>query len=1056
MKRKLSEEINLKEEKILNLIRDKDLIKQDYEKEVKLNVELKQSIEDLKETENKMQKNFEKKTIKLKKTISNAYEIVENHENDLTETKNKCSKYKEYFNEEKIKFKHNLKYLRQENIKLIKILKRNNSLMSNSMEELKRENSKLKEDLEKITNELQENIKVVKEENENLRKNIEESERKAKVLEIYKTKAGEYEKESIEYKNEWMKVSEEFTVFKENLKISEQQRREEELRIKKGLNEEKSKLQNNFANFAKRLQENIKILTENNFYLKNKVEESENKIKYLENYRQQADNYVNLYKNESFGYKNESFNYRNELIKVKEEMEALKKNFQLSHQYKEYLRKEDETRIIKELNDENSKLYKELKNSKEKLTNFERVYSEVLVKIKNLETDKEVKEKEIKNLSEIIEREREKLRPFSSSTEETEYLRRKSYEMGNIIKELNEKLVQSEKKFEIENEKFKSYKTRTENRLKNLEKNNIELIRISKQEKEKSRILTNIINGLNEKQALSKNNTKNNSEEVEKIDNNTGNQVKNFELKILELLEIIKQEAQKHKLLVEVNENLKRNNFEFQEFIKELNGKLVQSEKKFQNIEKEFANFKNNIGIEIMNYEKNKIQLLEIIKQEREKIGFYTSYYNKNKSLKRKLTSSGKALELKNQKIMELEQKFQFKFEELRKCDNELKNKILEFENYKLTAVKSMDYYQKESINFKNEWIKVSFDSREKEEKIFELDHRFQDKCKELINCENKFHSEMKKMTENEKFLNNCINEEREKYKILFESNEVLKKKCDEMEKKFVFQENRIQDLINYKMPSERSLDYYQKESLNFKNQWLKISCDLNKELDRSRSLEKQKDFLEQESKKLAQELNELKLKMTETEESLRKEIEELNEKLEEFDRNTGSYDKNLADIKIKVEENLDNIPEDSKEFMNHCVKIELDLDEELRQSKSFQQQNNHSEQENKRLTEELRELKNRNTRMSETLEVLQNAIQKISEELRQEKLKNRTLEIQSEILKEEKNKLSDELKLREELKKNESNNQPKKLWNYWNRNKKAKNVGSVKLKKTFFIQDLL
>jgi hypothetical protein len=985
-----------------------------------------------------MQKNFEKKTIKLEETIPNDYEIVDNHENDLTETKNKCSKHKEYFSENKIKFKHNLKHLRQENIKLIKILKQKNSLIYNSMEELKRENSELKQDLEKITHELQENIKVVKEENENLRKNFEESERIVTDLEIYKTKADDYEKESIEYKNKWMKVSEEFKLFKENLMISEQQRKEEELRIRKDLNEKKSISVKNLENFAKRLQENIKILTENNFYLKNKMEESENKIKYLENYRLQADQYVNL-------YKNESFNYRNELIKVKEEMEALKKIFQLSHQNKEFSRKEDETRIIKELNDENSKLYKRLQNSKEKITNLERVYSEVLVKIKNLETDKEVKKKEIKKLSEIIEREREKLRPFSSSTEETEYFRRKVDEMGNIIKELNEKLVQSEKEFKIENEKFNRYKTKTESRLKNLEKNNIELTRISNQEKEKSRILTNIINGLNEKQALSKNNTENTSEEVENIDNNTENQVKNSELKILELLEIIKQEAEKHKLLVEDNENLKRNNFEFQQFINELNGKFVQSDKKFQNIDKEFANFKNNIGIEIMNYEKNKIQLLEIIKQEREKIGFYANHYDENKSLKRKLMSSGKALELKNQKIMELEQKFQFKFEELRKCDNELKNKILEFENYKLTVVKSMDYYQKESINFKNEWLKVSYDLREKEKKIFELDHIFQDKCKKLINCENKFDSEMKKMAENEKFLNNCINEERVKYRILFESNEVLKRKCDEMEKKNFFQENRIQDLLNYKMPSERSLDYYQKESLNFKNQWLKVGFDLNKELDRSRSLEKQKNFFEQESKKLAQELNELKLKMSETEESLRNEIEELNEKLEEFDRNTGSDDKNLADIKIKVEENLDNIPGDSKEFMNLCVKIELDLDEELCESKSFQQQNNHFEHENKRLAEELRELKNRNTRMLETLEVLQNAIPKISEELKQEKLKNRTLEIQLEVLKEEKNKLSDELKLREELNKNESNSQPKNLWNYRNRNKKGKNVGLAK-----------
>jgi hypothetical protein len=109
------------------------------------------------------------------------------------------------------------------------------------------------------------------------------------------------------------------------------------------------------------------------------------------------------------------------------------------------------------------------------------------------------------------------------------------------------------------------------------------------------------------------------------------------------------------------------------------------------------------------------------------------------------------------------------------------------------------------------------------------------------------------------------------------EENENLKKKFDELfnekinEIKFV--DNRV--LENYKLKINEYLDYYRKESTDYKKKWLKVDCNLNKELIRSKNLE-------QENKRLAEVLNVIKMKMSENEEILQKEIQELNEKLKQ------------------------------------------------------------------------------------------------------------------------------------------------------------------------------
>ncbi len=255
--------------------------------------------------------------------------------------------------------------------------------------------------------------------------------------------------------------------------------------------------------------------------------------------------------------------------------------------------------------------------------------------------------------------------------------------------------------------------------------------------------------------------------------------------------------------------------------------------------------------------------------------------------------------------------------------------------------------------------------------------------------CENK----MIEMENENKLLYDRNEEERRKCQVLSKVNEGLKRKCDEKEK-------NIRDLKNNEMSTEKSLNFFREEYMNFKNLWLKLKRDLNKKIIKYKSLEKKNSILEKKNKKLSKELNDIKVIMFETEEHLRKEIKELNEKLEDSKK------------KIHIYQN---------DIKNRCVRIDLNIsNEELSERKRFEQQINYFKQENKRLTEEVQQLKNINTRISETLEQLQKQIQKKSEGLTQEKLKSRTLQIRNQILKQEKSKLSHQFKSIQNLKNSE------------------------------------
>ncbi len=73
--------------------------------------------------------------------------------------------------------------------------------------------------------------------------------------------------------------------------------------------------------------------------------------------------------------------------------------------------------------------------------------------------------------------------------------------METVIKELNEKLVQSKKNLQNKNEEFESYKIETITKYKNMHNNNTELLYIAKEEKEKYKL------SIEENEMLKRNNS---------------------------------------------------------------------------------------------------------------------------------------------------------------------------------------------------------------------------------------------------------------------------------------------------------------------------------------------------------------------------------------------------------------------------------------------------------------------------------------------------------------------------------------------------------------------
>ncbi len=144
-----------------------------------------------------------------------------------------------------------------------------------------------------------------------------------------------------------------------------------------------------------------------------------------------------------------------------------------------------------------------------------------------------------------------------------------------------------------------------------------------------------VIKELNEKLVQLEKNLLNKNEEFESFKIETKTKYKNMHNNNTELLNIAKEEKEKYKLSIEENEMLKRNNSEMETIVKELNEKLNQLEIESQNKVIDFENFKN------------KIELLKIIKQEREKSKFSISLTEENEFFNKEMVRMERMLKIK-------------------------------------------------------------------------------------------------------------------------------------------------------------------------------------------------------------------------------------------------------------------------------------------------------------------------------------------------------------------------------------------------------------------------
>jgi hypothetical protein len=153
--------------------------------------------------------------------------------------------------------------------------------------------------------------------------------------------------------------------------------------------------------------------------------------------------------------------------------------------------------------------------------------------------------------------------------------------------------------------------------------------------KKKITEMETVIKELNEKLVQLEKNLLNKNEEFESFKIETKTKYKNMHNNNTELLNIAKEEKEKYKLSIEENEMLKRNNSEMETIVKELNEKLNQLEIESQNKVIDFENFKN------------KIELLKIIKQEREKSKFSISLTEENEFFNKEMVRMERMLKIK-------------------------------------------------------------------------------------------------------------------------------------------------------------------------------------------------------------------------------------------------------------------------------------------------------------------------------------------------------------------------------------------------------------------------
>jgi hypothetical protein len=338
----------------------------------------------------------------------------------------------------------------------------------------------------------------------------------------------------------------------------------------------------------KELQENIRVLDEDEIDLRKKYEESEKKIsihnKDLENYSLKNDRFVEYYRNQYSKYKNE-------WIKVNDELKEAKEKYKCSELQRIYAI-EVKKKTCEEYNKQKIKLSEELNKEKFKFQTMEK-FIEVLEKEKN-------------ELKEMVEKEK-------SYSEENKILQKRCEELEAINDVKNKKLIEYETKILNQNMYQKTIKE-AEHYVRRYKSENMELknelIKVKNKLKEELRKgksfklqrdhfkqeNTKLAQELNDKKFKSSGNLKILNPEIIQISQELSQEkLKNRNLEIAKkvlaeekskLLVIIEQEKRINRILakgMEENNMLKNKCLELETVIEDLKAENETQEKKLKN-----------------------------------------------------------------------------------------------------------------------------------------------------------------------------------------------------------------------------------------------------------------------------------------------------------------------------------------------------------------------------------------------------------------------------------------------------------------------------------------
>ena len=742
-------------------------------------------------------------------------------------------------------------------------------------------------------------------------------------------------------------ISEKYSKIKKDLENAKKDNNERE----SFLETEKQKffdLENENYNLTENLknkEDEISTILENNDILYKKIHILENE---LEIEKKENDNFVNIELDlENKNFEIEDFkifekNLKKKIEKKNLEIEDLVNDIKNKDDIifgleKKILFLEDENKMVKnnyyDLFDKMKITKKEIKNKenefleKLKINPYEKEYKKILNNFQHLENEN----KNILSLNQFLENENKNL---------NEKLEKNINEL-NLIKNFENK---------IENEKALVYKS---------EKNNIE----KKFEKLKSEN-KNIKQNLNEKNFEMKNIKKENNK-YKKL-----NDEKN----------ILKNELEeKLELLIKKNKKLKKNFGDEKQMEKEINDKLREKLKEFQNmylnLQESNSKLRNDIfdlrEIKINNNKKekklkeenlilkNKINDFSILLKNKEKIiqkektiknnvleNF--EHFKENKNFEKKIDLEQKNFVLENlkrkvgvleKKNSDLEEGKNLDFQGFKKKISILENKILFYENE--LKLKEIEYTKIliENENLFEKIKKTSQDFQGKYDSLYNLDNKKNQKIPEKQFLSQKIEKkEINKLQQEKEGLvfqveNLKISEKLKRDEILFLKKQIKKGpnfQNSDFEKNLLLKNNEIQNLENklklYTTKNEK-IQFVIDEKEKIIKKEIKEKNDLKKNYERI-ILDKE-DIILEINNQLALKENEL-VKLLEQNEELCDIVEKLQN--EGFEKDQENYENNF-DFNMKNNNNFD-VNENNK---NNFVEIEnLDIENDFGKIKNL------------------------------------------------------------------------------------------------------------------------